>query len=119
MAVIAIKEYVGASLDVEANFKGNRLIFVVWNKHLMYAAPFALAVPPSMSFREFLSERLGTVIANHPDAPHVDWSKVEWDKAGKPWQPDMDKSLAENGVMHKDCMRFTTPGLNGYKGLGI
>jgi phenol hydroxylase P4 protein len=35
---------------------------------------------------------------------------------GKKVQPDLSKSLAENGLRHKSLVRFWTPGLGGYKG---
>ena len=49
-------------------------------------------------------------------AQEIDWSKVEWLKSGQPWQPDVEKSLAENGLKHKDVIRLRTPGLTGIKG---
>jgi phenol hydroxylase P4 protein len=32
--------------------------------------------------------------------------------------PDPAKSLADNGLTHKDAIRFRTPGLTGIKGSG-
>jgi len=32
--------------------------------------------------------------------------------------PDRNKSLAENGIGHKDLIRLTTPGLDGIAGSG-
>ena len=52
----------------------------------------------------------------HPDFAKVDWAKAEWFKSGQPWQPDMAKSLADNGLRHKDVIRFRTPGLTGLSG---
>jgi len=56
------------------------------------------------------------VYGYHPDFAQIDWAKAEWFKSGKPWQPDVEKSLAENGLKHKDVIRFRTPGLTGIKG---
>jgi len=41
---------------------------------------------------------------------------VQWFKSGQPWQPDFGKTLAENGLGHKDAIRFRTPGLTGIRG---
>ena len=53
---------------------------------------------------------------SHPDFARIDWSAVEWTKSGKPWKPDPAKSLAENGLQHKDVIRFRAPGLSGLNG---
>jgi phenol hydroxylase P4 protein len=119
MPVAAIKEYVGVPRDVVANFHGNQLVYIAWDGHLSFAAPFIFMVSPNMKFGEVLSQLVMPVIANHPDAPKIDWSKTIWEKADKPWVPDLNKSVAENGLVHKEFLRFKTPGLNGYRGLGI
>ena len=41
---------------------------------------------------------------------------LEARRSGQPWQPDPAKSLADNGLQHKDAIRFRTPGLTGIKG---
>ena len=52
----------------------------------------------------------------HPDFAKIDWKTVQWFKSGRPWQPDPAKSLAENGLEHKDAIRFRAPGLTGIQG---
>jgi phenol hydroxylase P4 protein len=52
----------------------------------------------------------------HPEFKQIDWDKAEWLKSGQPFKPDFDKSLAENGLGHKDALRLRTPGLTGIKG---
>ncbi|RTL47480.1 MAG: phenol hydroxylase [Rhodocyclaceae bacterium] len=118
MSVVAIKEYVGVPRDLEANYHGNIMTYITWEKHLMFAAPFIFPVPPSMLFGDYIKAIAG-VIQPHPDAAKIDWSKVEWRKSYQPWQPDMAKTLAENGITHKCHMSFRTPGLDGIRGLGI
>jgi hypothetical protein len=34
-------------------------------------------------------------------------------QSGKPFTPDMDKTLAEHGLGTRSVIRFRTPGLNG------
>ena len=119
MSVAAVKEYVGVPRDVVANYHGNQLVYVIWEQHLMYAAPFILPVPPSMKFIDLLTQVVGGIIKDHPDTPKIDWRKTEWTKGYQPWTPDFDKTLAENSIIHKDILKFRTPGLTGYKGLGI
>lgn len=52
-------------------------------------------------------------LGRHDDWAKIDFSKVVWLKSGQPFQPDMNKTLAEQGIKHKDALRLQTPGLNG------
>ena len=57
----------------------------------------------------------------HPEFKQIDWSQVQWLRsngtaAGEPFTPDFTKSLAENGLGHKDVIRFRTPGMTGIAG---
>jgi len=119
MAVTAIRPYVGVPLDVQANFHGNVLIFVTWEKHLLYAAPIAFPLPPAMKFGDFLVQVLAGVIREHPDAAKIDWARAVWRKEGEPWAPDLSRSIAENGLAHKDSLLLHTPGLDGVQGMGV
>lgn len=119
MSVVAVSEYVGVPRDVVANFHGNQLIYVCWDGHLMYAAPFTFLVAPTMKFEDVLTQLVAPVIKDHPESPKIDWRATVWEKADEPWTPDFDKTVAENRVVHKEYLRFRTPGLGGYKGLGI
>ena len=119
MPIAAIDEYVGVPLDTVANFHGNQLVYVCWDAHLAYAAPFIFMVAPTMKFEDVLTQLVTPVIQGHPDTAKIDWRRTTWVKGNDPWTPDFDKSVAENGLVHKEYLRFTTPGLTGYKGLGI
>jgi len=44
---------------------------------------------------------------------------VRWLRDGEPFTPDMERSLAENGVLHKSVVRLQTPGLNGIGDIGF
>ena len=116
MAVVAVKEYVGVPKDVQENYHGNQILFIGWEDHLMFCAPFAFPFPPNMPFQAILDQVLPGAFGAHPDFAKVDWAKAEWIKSGQPWKPDYSKTLAENGLRHKDAIRFRTPGLTGIKG---
>lgn len=116
MAVVAIKEYTFEPKDKLENFHGNQLLYIGWEDHLMFCAPYAFPFPPNMPFRAILDQVLPGVYGYHPEYAKVDWSKAEWSKSGKPWKPVFDQTLAENGLKHKDVIRFHTPGLTGIKG---
>lgn len=116
MAVAAIKEYRFESADRLENFHGHQLLFVGWEDHLMFCAPFAFPFPPDAPFRALIDGALPGAYGYHPDFARIDWSQVEWFKSGRPWQPQFDRSMAENGLGHKDCLRFRTPGLTGIAG---
>ena len=76
-------------------------------------------VSPTMKLEDFLIQMVGPVFKDHPEASKLDWRKATWEKGDKPWAPKLDQTVAENGLVHKEYLRFQTPGLNGYKGLGI
>lgn len=117
MSVTALKPgYTGEIKDRVENFHGNQLLYIGWEDHLMYCAPMALPVPPSLPFAALTAEIIPSLYPMHPDTAKIDWSKVEWFSSGKPFKPDPAKSLAENGVGHKASLRFRTPGLTGIKG---
>jgi phenol hydroxylase P4 protein len=82
----------------------------------MFCAPFCFPFPPVMPFRDLVEKVLPGAYGYHPDWAKIDWSQVHWFKSGKPWQPSLDKSLADNGLRHKDVLRFRTPGLTGIQG---
>ncbi|GAB2182454.1 phenol hydroxylase subunit P4 [Denitratisoma sp. agr-D3] len=116
MSVKAIKEYVGVVKDRQENFHGAQLLYVGWDHHLMFCAPFCFPFPPTMRFGDMVDKAFPPAFGYHPDFNRIDWSKVQWLKSGKPWMPDFTQSLAENGLRHKDVLRFKTPGLDGIKG---
>lgn len=116
MAVQAIKEYRFEAADSVDKFHGNQLLYVGWDDHLMFCAPFAYALPPSTRFGDLCEKILAHSFGAHPDWAKVDFSRAQWLKSGQPWQPDMDKTLAELGLKHKDVLRLVTPGLKGIQG---
>lgn len=115
MSVVSLKPYDFPAADSQDKFHGNQLLYVGWEDHLMFCAPFCWPLPGAMSFGELLEKVLPGGFGYHPDFKKIDWSKVEWFKSGKPWRPDDAKSLAENGILHKDVIRFRTQGLTGIK----
>lgn len=118
MSVVAIGDYEGTVMDGVERFHGNQLVYINWEKHLFFCAPHAFAFPPEMPFGALVGEVLPGVYGAHPEWEQVDWAKVDWLLDGEPFKPDMGASLADNGVGHKSCLRFTTPGLNGIGGTG-
>jgi phenol hydroxylase P4 protein len=82
----------------------------------MFCAPFAFPLPPTMPFGAVQSSVIPGAFKAHPECSKIDWNTAQWFKSGKPWTPDPAKSLAENGLQHKDVIRFRTPGLTGFKG---
>ena len=115
MAVAAIKEYTFAPKDSPDKFPAP-LLYVGWEDHLMFCAPFCVPFPPTLGFGDMVKGPFGGIFGAHPDFEKVDWDKAEWFKSGQAWKPDYSKSLAENGLKHKDVIRFRTPGLTGLKG---
>ena len=103
-------------MDSQYKFHGNQLLYVGWEDHLLFCAPFAFPFPPAMRFGDVVEQALPGAFGYHPDFARIDWQAVQWFKSGQPFTPDFDKSLAGNGLGHKDVIRFRTPGLTGIKG---
>ncbi|KAI3601846.1 Phenol hydroxylase, P4 oxygenase component DmpO [Cupriavidus necator H850] len=116
MPVVSIGDYAFEAADREAVFHGNRLLYIGWDGHLLFCAPHCLPFPPSMPLREVVDKVLPGVYGYHPDFARIDWGQVQWLRGGQPWQPDLHRSLEENGLGHKDVIRFRTPGLDGIGG---
>ena len=116
MAIIAKDGYVDIVRDKVENFNGNQLVHVSWDDHLLFCAAQAFPLPPEMPFQALVSEVISSVFNCHEDFESVDWAKVQLNLDGDAFEPDMDKSLAENGVEHKSLIRFKTPGLMGING---
>lgn len=115
MSVAAIGSYDFPTRDERANFPAP-LLYVGWEDHLMIACPVCLPLPPDMPFGALATAVLPGIYGTHPDFAAIDWNEVQWLKSGQPWQPDPTRSLADNGLQHKDVIRFRTPGLNGLRG---
>ncbi|QHE83869.1 phenol hydroxylase subunit P4 [Hydrogenophaga sp. BPS33] len=115
MSVVAIGAYDFPAKDVRENFPAP-LLYIGWDDHLMVCSPVCLPLPPDMPFGALSTAVLPGVYGEHPDFEKIDWAQVEWLKSGRPWAPDPAKSLAENGLTHKNVIRFRTPGLTGIGG---
>jgi phenol hydroxylase P4 protein len=115
MSVVALKPYDFPMKDVRENFPAP-LLFIGWEDHLLFCSPYALPLPAETPFGALATAVLPGIYGYHPDFAKIDWDQVEWLKSGQPFQPDPAKSLADNGLKHKDVIRFRTPGLNGIRG---
>ena len=115
MAVKSIAPYEFASKDTADKFPAP-LLYIGWEDHKMYCSPFCAPMPPSMKFGELVRGALPGMYGAHPDFARIDWDRAEWFVSGRPFTPDMDKTLAENGLGHKSVIRLRTPGLTGLGG---
>ncbi len=115
MSVVALKPYSFPAKDTRDKFPAP-LLYIGWDDHLMICAPVCLPLPPGMPFGALATAVLPGIYGYHPDFAKIDWEKVQWLKSGQPWTPDPAMSLADNGLKHKDMIRFRTPGLTGIKG---
>ena len=118
MTVKALADYQFKSSDALENFKGKQLLYINWEKHRMFSRPFVLALPPETLFAVLLDKYIPEAYNFHPDFPKINWSQAIWQNSNQTFTPDFSKSLAENGIGHKDLIRFTTPGLDGLAGSG-
>lgn len=117
MSVISLEPgYTGEIRDRVENFRGQQLLYIGWDRHLMFCSPHCIPVPPDMPFSALVEQVIPGMYAQHPDAERIDWTKVEWLRSGQPFTPDAGLSVSENGLGHKAILRFRTPGLDGIAG---
>lgn len=112
-------DYKGEVLDRLENFHGNQVVYVGWDHHLMFCAAFAYPVPPEMPFTALLNEVMPDAFGMHGEFEKINWEKTEWLLDGQPFIPQLDVSLADQGIAHKSLLRFQTPELTGYQGAGV
>lgn len=118
MAITALGNYEFKSSDALENYKGKQLLYINWEQHRMFSRPMVLALTPDTPFSVLLEKFIPDCYSYHPDYAKIDWSKVVWQNSNTQFTPDPAKSLKENGIDHKDLIRFTTPGLTGIAGTG-
>jgi len=116
MSVCSLKPYQGIAADSVGHYHGQQLLYLSWDHHLMFAAPFVVCVPPGMRFQELIDTVLTPLITADPDAPQIRWDQVSWKMSNRPFSPLPTATLAENGIQHKAQLRFATPGLNALCG---
>jgi phenol hydroxylase P4 protein len=115
MAVKSIGPYEFPQKDTVDKFPAP-LLYIGWEDHKMFCSPFCVPMPQAMKFGDLVKGALPGIFGAHPDFARIDWSKAEWFVSGKPFTPDMNKTLAENGLGHKSVLRLRTPGLIGLSG---
>ncbi|GIX53933.1 phenol hydroxylase subunit P4 (plasmid) [Sphaerotilus sulfidivorans] len=117
MSVKAIRpDYHGDMKDSADHYRGQQLLYIGWDRHLMFAAPLCIPVPPEMPFGALQEAVLPGLYGQHPDFARIDWGQVEWLRGGQPFVPDPAASLAANGIGHKTSLRLRTPQLPGLAG---
>ncbi len=99
-------------------YGGDINFYVRWEKHLMFACPSAYRAPTAMRFSDFLEQLLKPDYAAHPESVKLDFARCVWKLEKAPWQPDFDKSIADNGIGHMSYIEFNAPGLDGLHGIG-
>jgi len=116
MPVIALEpDYQGEVKDRVENFHGNWLLYIGWDRHLMFCSPICIPVPPGLPFAE-LQPILSQLYGAHPDMARLDWAQARWLLDGRTFTPDAAAALQEQGFHHKAVLRLVTPGLEGIGG---
>lgn len=104
--------YRGPVRDRVENFHGNQLVYVMWERHLLFCAPLTFLADPAMTFDAFLAEVLIPALAPHPESEALDVSEARWRLDGEDFVPRGEASLADNGIDHKSQLRLITPRLS-------
>lgn len=106
------------SANREERYGGDISFYIQWEQHLLYACPAAYRAPVAMTLRNFMETMFRPDYQGHPDTARLDMDKLEWKLDQKPWQPDLDKSLKDNGIGHMAYLQIRSPGLEGMHGVG-
>ena len=119
MAVNDIMRHIGdypmMQQDTEDKFHGKHLLYLHWENHPMFAAPFCIPVPRTLPFGAVIMEVLPELYGEHPEFEDIDWKSVQWFNSNKRFSPDIGKSLEHHGIGHKSLIRFRTPALDGIR----
>jgi phenol hydroxylase P4 protein len=117
MPVIALNpDYRGDVADAEERFHGQRLLYIGWDDHLMFCSPVCVPVSADMRFGALVDQLLPGLYGSHPDFAAIDWRRVQWRHGRDAFVPDMARSLADNGLVHKSFLTLSTPGFTGLGG---
>lgn len=119
MGMITIGDYDFPAADRVENYGGDINLYCCWEHHLLVPCPAAYRVAPDITLRAFLEEMFKPDHDHHPEIGQLDLAKLRWTMDSKPWQPDLDKSLRDNGVTHMTYLSFYQPGLDGVGGSGV
>lgn len=111
MAVKSLKEYPSIHRDRVEDYGGVQIVYFCWEGHLLFAAPSALVGPPDAPLGAIIDGQLKNILKIDPDAANIDWENAQWSIKGEPVELDLSKSLAENGLQHKQQIMLHTPEL--------
>ncbi|MFG6177728.1 phenol hydroxylase subunit P4 [Halomonas sp. THAF12] len=104
--------YRGPVRDRAENFHGQQLVYVMWERHLLFCAPLTFLADPAMTFDAFRNEVLAPALAPHPESEVLDFTAARWRLDGEDVTPRGEASLADNGIGHKSQLRLITPRLS-------
>lgn len=106
------RNYQGPVRDRVENFHGQQLVYVMWERHLLFCAPLTFLADPAMTFDDFREQVLMPALAPHPESEALDFSEARWRLDGEDFTPRGGVSLADNGIFHKSQLRLITPRLS-------
>lgn len=112
MAVASIGTYKFPPRDRAEIYGASQLVYFCWERHMLFAAPFITFPRSDMKLGDYLENIIKPLISPDPDAPQVEWTKAQWSNGPKPFTPNIDASLVDNGLGHKAKLIMSTPGLN-------
>lgn len=50
------------------------LLYIGWEDHLMFCAPFCAPMPPTLKFGDMLTGALPGIFGAHPEFAKIDWT---------------------------------------------
>lgn len=119
MPMVTLGPYEFPPADRVENYGGDINIYCCWEHHLLIPCPAAYRLPPQITLRAFLDTQFAPDHDHHPDWQRIDYAALRWTHDSQPWVPDLDRSLADNGVTHMSYLAFHQPGLDGLGGHGV
>lgn len=116
MPVRAITEnYSFSPQDTQSNYGDNIMIYIGWDHHTLFCSAKAFLISPQATFQQLLDTLMPAGFSQHPEFNQIDWTKAEFQLDRKQLELLPNETLSDLGFGHKSLLRFSTPGLNGFK----
>jgi len=116
MPTVSIGPYDFAPRDRVENFHGNQLVHLLWEKHLMFASPITVPLPPPMPFAAVIASCCRLCTGNIPTSPRSTGARWNGNSTAQRSLLIGARRSPRRGSGTSRCCAFRTPGLNGLAG---
>jgi len=107
MAVVAMYDYDWPSRSAAELYGDDQLVHVWWKGNPYFVAAHTFRFPKAMPFGALVNDVLKGFYTADPDFDPAALDSVQWYIDHQPVTPNMEASLADNGVVHKGLIEFS------------